>query len=69
MSLLTTAAVRARAKRATPAYLSAASVLQEHIKKQASVEQHDIFLSHAYDDKELVLGVALTLEDLGHSVY
>ena len=48
---------------------SAASLLTEQMKKQASVSQHDIFLSHAFDDKELILGVALTLEDLGYSVY
>ena len=43
--------------------------MREHVKKQASLEQYDIFLSHAYDDKDLILQVALTLEDLGHSVY
>jgi hypothetical protein len=48
---------------------SNASLLEEHMKKQASVAQHDIFLSHAFDDKELILGVALTLEDLGYTVY
>lgn len=69
MSLLTTAAVRGRARKGIPAYFSAASVLQEHVKKQASVQAHDIFLSHAFEDKELILGVALTLEDLGYSVY
>jgi hypothetical protein len=69
MALLTTAAVRNRARRSIPTYFSAGSVLQEHVKKQASVSKHDIFLSHAFDDKELILGVALTLEDLGYSVY
>lgn len=69
MSLLTTSAVRARAQKATPRYFTAGSVLDEQMKKQASVAQHDIFLSHAFDDKELVLGVTLTLEDLGYSVY
>ena len=39
------------------------------MEKQASAAGHDIFLSHAFDDKELILGVALTLEDLGYSVY
>jgi hypothetical protein len=37
--------------------------------KQASVIGHDIFLSHAFDDREVILGVALTLEDLGYTVY
>ena len=35
---------------------SAASLLTEQMKKQASVAQHDIFLSHAFDDKELPTG-------------
>jgi hypothetical protein len=69
MSLLITSAVRARAQRATMRNFSAASLLAEQMKKQASVSQHDIFLSHAFDDKELILGVALTLEDLGYTVY
>ncbi len=69
MSLLTTSAVRARAKQGVPYNFSAASVLTERMQKQASVTGHDIFLSHAFDDKELILGVALTLEDLGYTVY
>jgi hypothetical protein len=69
MSLLTTAAVLSRARKGIQTHFSAASVLQEHVKKQASVQTHDIFLSHAFEDKELILGVALTLEDLGYSVY
>lgn len=69
MSLLTTSAVRARAKRSVPYNFSAGSVLTEWMHKQASVTSHDIFLSHAFDDRELILGVALTLEDLGYSVY
>lgn len=69
MSLFTTSAVRARAKQGVPYNFSAANVLTERMQKQASVIGHDIFLSHAFDDKELILGVALMLEDLGYSVY
>jgi hypothetical protein len=69
MSLLTTNAVRARAKRSVSYNSSAGSVLTERMHKQASVAAHDIFLSHAFDDRELILGVALTLEDLGYTVY
>ena len=68
MSLLTESNVRARAQRVTKLY-NAASVLTERVRKQTGLAQYDIFLSHAYDDKELVLGVALTIEDLGYSVY
>ena len=69
MSLLTTSAVRARAQRSVSYSFSTASVLTERMEKQASAAGHDIFLSHAFDDKELILGVALTLEDLGCTVY
>jgi len=69
MSLLVESRIRARAQKATGYYRSALSILNEHLTKQASVKRHDIFLSHSYDDKELILGVALTIEDLGYSVY
>lgn len=69
MSLLTTSAVRARAQKSVSNNFSAASVLTERMQKQASAAGHDIFLSHAFDDKEMILGVALTLEDLGYAVY
>ena len=69
MSLLTTTAVRARAQKTVRYNLSTASILTERMQKQASALGHDIFLSHAFDDKELILGVALTLEDLGYTVY
>lgn len=69
MSLLTTSAVRERARKVAPYTFSAGSLLEEKMTKQASVASHDIFLSHAFDDKELILGVALTLEDLGYTVY
>jgi hypothetical protein len=69
MSLLTTGAVRARAEKGVPYNFSAANVLTERMQKQASVVSHDIFLSHSFDDKVLILGVALTLEDLGYTVF
>ncbi|NTU49916.1 MAG: TIR domain-containing protein [Desulfobulbaceae bacterium] len=69
MSLLNASSVRARAKRGVPAYFSADSMLTERIKKQVSLSTYDIFLSHAFDDKEMILGVTLTLEDLGYTVY
>ena len=69
MSVLIESQLRARARRATSAYKSATSVLLDHVQKQASEAGHHIFLSHAYDDRELILGVALSIEDLGYSVY
>lgn len=69
MSMMTKSAVRARAQKGVLYNFSASDVLTEKMQKQASAVGHDIFLSHAFDDKELILGVALTLEDLGYSVY
>lgn len=69
MSLFTESKVRARAKQATGMYKSAASVLAEKVEKQADVAGHDIFLSHAFDDRELLTGTVLLIEDLGYKVY
>ncbi|GHT01325.1 hypothetical protein FACS1894108_14910 [Planctomycetales bacterium] len=70
MSLLTTSAVRARAQRIVNSSGKQASLLLENcMEKQASAGSHTIFLSHAFSDRNLILGVALTLEDLGYSVY
>ncbi|KAF0192311.1 MAG: hypothetical protein FD165_936 [Gammaproteobacteria bacterium] len=69
MSLLTESIVRARAQRAAGVHRNLSTVLTERIQKQAAAARHDIFLSHSFDDRELVLGVALTIEDLGYSVY
>lgn len=69
MSLFYESEVRSRAQKSVGLYKSATTILNEHVQKQASVAQHDIFLSHAYDDRELMLGVALMIEDLGYSVY
>lgn len=69
MSLFLESEVRARARKIVGVYRTAATLLNEHMEKQAAVAQHHIFLSHAYDDREMVLGVALMIEDLGYSVY
>jgi hypothetical protein len=69
MSLFLESEVRARAQKGVGLYKSAGTVLNEQMQRQAAVAQHDIFLSHAYDDRELVLGVVLMIEDLGYSVY
>jgi len=69
MRLFTESTIRARAQRVTSHYIKAASVLTEQIKKQVLVDKHDIFLSHVFDDKEIVLGLALMIEDFGYTVY
>jgi hypothetical protein len=69
MPLFTEQSVRARARRALTTNQSFASVLNEHMEKQARVSVHDVFMSHAYEDREMVTGVTLKIEDLGYSVY
>lgn len=69
MAIFTESAVRARARRTTNFSKSASAVLSERVQKQASVTGFDIFLSHAFDDKELLQGTLLLLEDLGYKVY
>ena len=48
---------------------SATAVLDETLRAQAADHEYDIFLSHAYLDAEVILGVKAILEDYGHSVY
>lgn len=69
MSLFIESQLRARARAATPSYKSVSTVLSERMQTQARTSEHDIFLSHAYDDKELILGVTLVIEGLGYSVF
>lgn len=69
MALFKKSEVLARAERGVTFQKSASVLLGEHVEAQASVSQHDVFLSHAYDDRKLVLGAALMIEDLGYSVY
>lgn len=69
MALFTESETRSRAKQYSQLYKSVDSLLTEKLRKQASVTQHDIFLSHAYRDKEIVIGLALLIEDLGYTVY
>src|SRR5580692_2545223 len=69
MALIAESDLRTRARRAPDVMVRADSVLTERVRKQEQVETYDIFLSHAYEDKELILGVVLTIEDLGFRVY
>src|SRR5690242_2010308 len=70
MALFTESALRARARRSTTGlYKSAASVLTERVRKQETRDKWDIFLSHSFDDRELLEGAVSSIEDLGYSVY
>jgi len=48
---------------------TASSVLNEAVRTQTTTKTYDIFLSHAFKDAELILGVKVKLETYGHSVY
>lgn len=70
MAIFTESKVRSRARRESTNFSKASSdLLEERVRKQASVYGFDVFLSHAFDDKELLEGTVLLLEDLGYSVY
>lgn len=69
MALFKPSDARARARRATTLYKAVDAILLEHVRDQASVAVHDIFMSHAFDDRELILGTVLLIEDMNYKVY
>lgn len=69
MALFDAQSLRARAQRTTTLTKSANAVLQESVTASASRTSFDIFLSHSYLDSQVILGIKLALEDMGHSVY
>lgn len=69
MALFKESALRSRAAIGTPAFESASTMLAKKVTASASVQQFDIFLSHSFDDKDIVYGMWLSLEDMGYKVY
>lgn len=69
MALFDAQSLRARAQRTTTLTKSANAVLRESVTASASRTSFDIFLSHSYLDSQVILGIKLALEDMGHSVY
>lgn len=69
MSLFTESDLRKRAKAGTPLHKSAGIVLEARTEALDSLSQFDIFLSHSFNDHELILGIMMSLEDLSYSVY
>ncbi|MFA5204024.1 MAG: toll-Interleukin receptor [Lentisphaeria bacterium] len=69
MALIQTNEVLAFSRRTVNFSRTASVILNEHVNKQASGQEFDIFLSHAFDDKELVLGVTMLIEHLGYQIY
>jgi hypothetical protein len=71
MALLTKDEVRQAAKgRLQKSYSTSASqVLREAVRASTTEKQFDVFLSHASEDSELVLGVREILVQIGLTVY
>ncbi|HEX8381811.1 MAG TPA: hypothetical protein VF592_00405 [Sphingomonas sp.] len=70
MATFTEERIRARARRSTAyASVTAAAILNEHIRTAPTTRTYDVFLSHSVRDAEVVLGVKLILEDNNRSVY
>lgn len=58
-----------RAKQKTTLTKTASVILNEDAATSQQKTSFDIFLSHSFKDAETILGVKLTLEDMGYSVY
>ena len=69
MALFRKSEVIARAEQVITIQKNAFILLNERLEAQASAYQPDVFLSHSYDDRKLVLGAAMMIEDLGYTVY
>lgn len=70
MAYLRIAEARQAAQSATsPLRKSASQVLREEAGSLKSSSTFDVFLSHSYDDAEVILGVKKIIEALGLSVY
>ncbi|WP_369153815.1 toll-Interleukin receptor [Burkholderia pseudomallei] len=69
MGLFRESDLRARADRGTPLQKSAGTILREKSEATTRVAAFDIFLSHSLNDQKLILGIWLSLEDMGYKVY
>ena len=70
MAYLRIAEARAAAQSATTrVQKSASTVLREEARAASYRSSFDVFLSHSFDDAEVILGVKKILESLGLSVY
>lgn len=59
----------ARSRVATSRVAFASTVLKEQARASSTHHPYDIFLSHAHEDADIVLGVLEALTILGYSVY
>jgi hypothetical protein len=51
------------------AYRTAGELLRTESKAYSAGKTYDIFLSHCFKDAEVVLGVAVSLREMGYQVY
>lgn len=69
MSLFKEADLQARADRGIARQKTADGVLLEKVAASLAVSEFDIFLSHSLSDHKIILGILLSLEDMGYKVY
>lgn len=70
MAYLRISEARAAARSAlSPLQKSAGRVLTEEAQAFSTVKRYDVFLSHSYDDAEMICGVKKSIEAGGLSVY
>lgn len=69
MAYFTKQEARNYAKIAAASFESYSSILESIVKSQNHQRQFDVFLSHSIRDKELVLGIAEFLKQMGKEVY
>ena len=60
---------RAAARAAVPVQKRAGQILSEQARAFDAAERYDIFLSHSFDDAEIIYGVKKMIESLGLSVF
>jgi hypothetical protein len=70
MALFNEARLRALAKsRVIQLNESTATTFERNLRASAALSAFSIFLSHSYLDKELILGITVSLQALGYTVY
>lgn len=70
MGYLRISEARAAARAAwSPLQKSAGRILTEEAQAFSAAKHYDIFLSHSYDDAEIIYGVKKMIESLGMTVY
>jgi hypothetical protein len=61
--------IRSIGRAATEINKTASVMLNKAVKAQSTTRSYDIFLSHSFNDAELILGLKIKLERYGNSVY